>query len=89
MPPSLAELRARLKKRGESEVEIEKRLDKVREEISEASGYDYVIFNDQLEEAAERLQAIYRAEKSRAGRMRKYFLPAALAASSNISLKRS
>jgi len=71
LPPSLAELKARLRKRGESEAEIEKRLSKVREEINEAHGYDYVIFNDSLEKAVEDLQAIYRAEKSRAVRMRK------------------
>ena len=57
--------------RGESEAEIRKRLDKVREEIAEARGYDYVIFNDSLEKAVERLQVIYQAEKSRASRMSK------------------
>ncbi|ABC76155.1 guanylate kinase [Syntrophus aciditrophicus] len=71
LPPSLAELKARLRKRGESEAEIRKRLDKVREEIAEARGYDYVIFNDSLEKAVERLQVIYQAEKSRASRMSK------------------
>jgi len=71
LPPSLAELKARLQKRGESDVEIEKRLNKVREEIGEAYGYDYVIFNDSLEKAVESLQAIYQAEKSRAIRRKK------------------
>jgi len=71
LPPSLAELKARLQKRGESAVEIEKRLNKVREEIGEAYGYDYVIFNDSLEKAVESLQAIYQAEKSRAIRRKK------------------
>jgi len=71
LPPSLAELKERLRKRGESDVEIMKRLDKVREEVGEAHGYDYVIFNDQLEKAVDHLQAIYRAEKSRTERMRK------------------
>jgi len=71
LPPSLAELKARLQKRGESDVEIEKRLNKVREEIGEAYGYDYVIFNDSLEKAVESLQAVYQAEKSRAVRRRR------------------
>jgi len=71
LPPSLAELKARLQKRGESEAEIGKRLNKVREEIGEAYGYDYVIFNDSLEKAVESLQAIYQAEKSRAVRRRR------------------
>jgi len=71
LPPSLAELKARLQKRGESEAEIGKRLNKVREEIGEAYGYVYVIFNDSLEKAVESLQAIYQAEKSRAVRRRR------------------
>ncbi len=71
LPPSLAELKARLQKRGESDAEIRKRLDRVREEIHEAYDYDYVIINESLPEAVECLQAIYRAEKSRAGRMGK------------------
>lgn len=71
LPPSLAELKARLQKRGESDAEIRKRLNKVREEIGEAYGYDYVIFNDSLEKAVESLQAIYQAEKSRAVRRRR------------------
>jgi guanylate kinase len=71
LPPSLAELKARLQKRGESDAEIGKRLNKVQEEIEEAYWYDYVIFNDSLEKAVESLQAIYQAEKSRAVRRRR------------------
>ncbi|OPY84700.1 MAG: Guanylate kinase [Syntrophus sp. PtaU1.Bin208] len=71
LPPSLAELKARLQKRGESEAEIKKRLNKVREEIGEAYGYDYVIFNDSLERAVESLQAVYQSEKNRAIRRKK------------------
>lgn len=71
LPPTMAELKARLQKRGESDAEIRKRLNKVREEIGEAYGYDYVIFNDSLEKAVESLQAIYQAEKSRAVRRRR------------------
>ncbi|OPY03812.1 MAG: Guanylate kinase [Syntrophus sp. PtaB.Bin001] len=71
LPPSLAALKERLQKRGESDAEIKKRLDKVREEIDEAVGYDYIIINDVLEKAVEHLQAIYRVEKSRAARMKR------------------
>jgi guanylate kinase len=71
LPPSLSELKARLQKRGESDEEIQKRLNKVRDEIGEAYGYDYVIFNDSLEKAVESLQAIYWAEKSRTARRRR------------------
>ena len=71
LPPSLAELKARLQKRGESDAAIGRRRARVREEIQEAYEYDYVIINESLPEAVECLQAIYRAEKSRAGRMGK------------------
>jgi len=71
LPPSLAELKARLQKRGESDAEIKKRLSQVRQEIEEAPGYDYVIFNDSLNRAVDSLQAIYVAEKSRTERRKK------------------
>jgi len=35
------------------------------DEIREALWYDYVIFNDKLEEAVERFRSVYIAEKSR------------------------
>ncbi len=68
LPPSLAELKSRLQNRGESDAEIKKRLGQVLQEIEEALGYDYVIFNDSLDRAVDSLQAIYLAEKSRTER---------------------
>jgi guanylate kinase len=70
LPPSLEVLKERLKGRGsEPEEALRKRLEKVRDEIKEIFWYDYVIFNEQIEEAVERLQAIYLAEKSRRARL--------------------
>lgn len=70
LPPSMAELRKRLLKRGlEGEEAIEKRLSKAGEEIGEVLWYDYVIFNERLDEAVDQLRSIYVAEKSRRGRL--------------------
>lgn len=65
MPPSLDELRDRIKKRGrDTSEEIELRLTKAREEIPRAEEYDYIIINDIIEEAAEDLLNIISAEKN-------------------------
>jgi len=65
LPPSLSELKARLAKRGESDAVMERRLRTSLDEIREALWYDYIIFNDTLNEAVERFRAVYVAEKSR------------------------
>lgn len=71
LPPSLSVLRNRLQgRKGESEEEMEVRLAKAKEEIEEVLWYDYVIFNDALEDAIDRLKAVYLAEKSRYERLR-------------------
>ena len=66
LPPSMAELRKRLLKRGfEGEEAIRERLSKAEKEIKEVLWYNYVIFNERLDEAVERMRSIYVAEKSR------------------------
>jgi len=65
LPPSLAELRKRLAKRGEPEDVLKRRLDASLSEIKEALWYDYIVVNEKLEEAVERFRAIYLAEKCR------------------------
>jgi len=70
LPPSMEELENRLIKRGcEGDDDIKKRLNKAREEIREVVWYDYVIFNDRLDEAVDQLRAIYMAEKARRKRL--------------------
>jgi guanylate kinase len=77
LPPSLAELRSRLEKRGESAAVMESRLRMSLDEIREALWYDYIIFNERLPEAVDRFRAIYLAEKSRrdhcAGQVAEFF----------------
>lgn len=64
LPPSLTELERRLIGRGQDSVEvIADRMAKAVSEISHYNEYDYVIVNDDFEQALADLQAILRAEK--------------------------
>lgn len=63
LPPSLTELRRRLIARGtETPAEIEKRLAQVDVEISAIKSYDYVVVNDEIGKASEKLRSIITAE---------------------------
>ncbi|NLM53024.1 MAG: guanylate kinase [Firmicutes bacterium] len=66
LPPSGAELRSRIIKRGtETEETLKKRLAAAKSEIELAYKYQYVIVNDHVETACERICAIIEAEKMR------------------------
>ena len=70
VPPSIEVLEQRLRGRGsETEETIRRRFDNALAEIREIVWYDYVIVNDQLEAAIDRLRAIYVAETCRRERM--------------------
>ncbi len=58
LPPSLDELVNRMKKRGDSEEEIEKRLKTAKKEIPAWKEYDYVVINDDLDNATEKIKCI-------------------------------
>jgi len=74
LPPSMAELKARLERRAEdSEEVISRRLKNAREEISHWEAYDYVLVNEDLQKTYETLQAIVKAERCR--RFRQSGLP--------------
>lgn len=63
LPPSFKVLEARLRERGkDDEASIQRRLKRAKEEIEEASLYDYLIVNDQLSHAVERARSILIAE---------------------------
>lgn len=64
LPPSMAELKARLYRRAEDSAEvIEKRLGNSRNEIARWSEYDYVLVNDNLDKTYDELRAILAAER--------------------------
>lgn len=70
LPPSWKELKRRLSnRRTEGKAAMEDRLKKAQGEMAEARWYDYVIVNDKLEMARERLKAIILAEHCRRERM--------------------
>lgn len=65
-PPSLQELERRLRRRDtESETTIRTRLDNARGELEQATAYDYLIINDDLEQAVREFTAIVTAERCR------------------------
>jgi guanylate kinase len=66
LPPTLSELKARLERRAEDSPEvIARRLENARDEVAQWGGYDYVLINDDLEKAFEKLKAILMAERVR------------------------
>jgi guanylate kinase len=69
LPPSLEALKSRLNTRGEIPEVMQKRLDKAMDEIKEIMWYDYIIINEDIQRAADCLESIYIAEKSRRERM--------------------
>lgn len=66
LPPSLKVLRERLMQRGFDSLEMVKfRLSKAKKDMEEASGYHYVVVNERMEEAIEKLKSIIIAERCR------------------------
>jgi guanylate kinase len=71
MPPSLEVLERRLRGRSkDSEAAIQRRLEVAREEVQAFAEYDYIVLNDELPVAVDRLRAIVLAERARLSRMR-------------------
>ncbi len=70
LPPSMAELRARLERRAEDSAStIDKRLDNAKREIQRWRQYDYVVVNDDLQSSYAQVVAIIRAERVRCSRL--------------------
>ncbi|QOY34411.1 guanylate kinase [Anaerobacillus isosaccharinicus] len=70
MPPSLAELRNRIVNRGtETEDLINNRMTVAKDEIEMMDKYDYVVENDEVHLAVERIKAIVISEHCRKDRL--------------------
>jgi guanylate kinase len=66
LPPSLRVLKERLVNRGMDSLErVKFRLSNARRDMEEAYGYQYVIVNDRIEDALEKLKSIIIAERCR------------------------
>lgn len=69
LPPSIDALEMRLKNRGQDNPDvIQKRLAAAREEVTHINEFDYVIVNNNLDEALNDLLCIIKAERLRRGR---------------------
>ena len=67
LPPSLSELNERIERRGKDSKEvIMRRMQCAYDELDYAFEYDYVVVNDVVEEAVEKIKHIIIAEKNRA-----------------------
>ncbi len=68
LPPSRAELARRLAGRGtETPETLARRLKNAAWEISQAGRFDYLVVNDDLDRATDRLRAVYLAARARPG----------------------
>lgn len=70
MPPSLDELRSRIEGRGTESVDlIHNRMEAARKEIELTSMYDYIVVNDDVKKAVDKIYAIVQAEHCRSERI--------------------
>ncbi len=69
VPPTVAELKNRLLKRGTETLEvIRNRLDRAKEEAAYLEQYDYLVVNDDLEACVDQIHGIIQAEHARTTR---------------------
>ena len=74
-PPSLSELKSRLVGRGTETADvIAKRIATAEEELEMMSLYDYVVENDEVTNACDKINAIIKAEHCRRERVEKIYL---------------
>ncbi|MFW5889016.1 MAG: guanylate kinase [Bacillota bacterium] len=75
VPPSRKSLIDRLKLRGtEEDTKIHERIEKAKREFDLAYKYDYIVVNDEVNNAADRIYAIIRAEHAKTERsIHKYY----------------
>jgi guanylate kinase len=75
MPPSLKTMVKRLQTRKtESKDKIIERFRRAYQEINQITQYNYVVVNDDLEEAVNKVEAIIKAEKCRVDRIEEVYL---------------
>lgn len=85
LPPSLDELERRLRGRAtDDEATVQKRLAKAQKEIENYALFDYLVVNDDLDRAYDRLRSVVLAESAR--RMRKAMLAESLLRHGRVSI---
>src|SRR5699024_9494874 len=74
LPPSLEDLKTRILRRGtESEQLVKDRLKEARTEIKMMEEYDYVVVNDNVHHAVEKVQSIIQSEHCKRERVAKQY----------------
>ena len=72
LPPSASVLESRLRGRSkDTEEQIRRRLEVARTEVGEFAQYEYVVVNDEIDGAVNRMRAIVMAERARMRAMRR------------------
>ena len=75
MAPSMEEVKRRIKARGaETAEQIVDRFQTAYKEINEVNKYNYVVVNDHLEEAIQKVEAILISEKCRVDRIEEIYV---------------
>lgn len=75
LPPSMKELKRRLVNRGTDSMEkILERFQTAYKEINEVTKYNYVVINDELDKAVEKVKAILLSERCRVDRIEEVYL---------------
>ena len=75
MPPSMDELRRRLVKRGTDSIDkIIDRFKRSYQEINEITKYNYVVINDDVDKAVEKVHSILLSERCRVDRIEEVYL---------------
>lgn len=75
LPPSMRELKRRLENRKtESKDKIIKRFKAAYKELNEVTKYNYVVINDEIESAANKINSIINSEKCRVDRIEDAYL---------------
>jgi guanylate kinase len=70
LPPSLEVLKGRLRSRGgDAEEAIEARLHNAQKELDQMARYDYIVVNQEIEEATRQVASIIMAERCKAARV--------------------
>jgi guanylate kinase len=86
LPPSMETLRARLQSRAsDSQEEIQRRLQKVKDEVWCIREYTYIVRNDDLAQSLRELQSIFQAERLRTQRMDLPWLERSFIAETNVT----
>ncbi len=75
LAPSMKEIKRRLiNRKTETKEELLRRFKSAYKELNEITKYNYVVINDDLNEAVEKVKAIILAEKSRVDRIEDFYL---------------